>query len=205
MDSVIELLVQEALELAQAGELDNANITLRSAFLYMSEEEVKESKELIGLAYLKACGEPIHFGVVPHGAYHIGRISWDSYTGLSPYAKPKLFVTRPTYNVDDFKLEVLVQFAKREWVYGMFTRFDPDAFYGGRVVGFNKGVAEVIPFFSTDGIKSIASRAINKLGGADYHEWDVPEDFSLDNAEYVLLQEQQTNLALKSVGLPTKY
>jgi len=206
MDSMRDMVKKSALDFAKAGNLISANSAIRNyKLLRVGKEDVEALTKEVGIAYLKACGETIHFGVVPNGALLMGRMSWDSYIGLSPRAKPAYYITEPYYDKVGNNLEVLVQFAEYEWVYGMFTQLNPDVFHGGRVVGFNKGVAEVIPFFATDRIEVWARNAINKLGGADYHEWDVPEDFSLDSSEYALLQEEQTNLALKSVGLPTKY
>ena len=206
MDSMTDAVKKSALDFAKAGNLSSARTMITNyKLLRVGKEEVEALKKEVGIAYLKACKEPIHFGVVPDGDYLMGRMAWDSYIGLSPRAKPTYCITEPYYDKVGNNLEVLVQFAKREWVYGMFTQLNPDVFHGGRVISATKGTITVIPFFSTDGIESIARNAIKRLKGADYHEWAVPDDFSLGRADYAHIQEEQTNLALKSVGLPTKY
>lgn len=206
MDSMTDAVKKSALDFAKAGNLSSARTMITNyKLLRVGKEEVEALKKEVGIAYLKACKEPIHFGVVPDGAYHTGRISWDSYTGLSPYAKPTYYIINPTYDKYGNNLEVLTQLSMYEWVYGKFTQSDPDVFHGGRVVGFNDGTVTVIPFFATAGIEAIARDAIKGLNGADYHEWDVPEDFSLDSADYAILQREQTWLALESVGIHAKY
>jgi len=206
MDSMKDKVKKSALGLAKAGKLNSAYGALKYyKMLCIEKEEVEELTKEVGLTYLRYCGEPIHFGVVPDGAYHTGRISWDSYTGLSPHAKPTYYITNPAYDKYGNNREVLTQLSVYEWIYGKFTQSDPDVFHGGRVVGFNDGTVTVIPFFATAGIEAIARDAIKKLKGEPYHEWDVPDNFSMDSQDVKALQEEQTDLALKSVGLPTKY
>lgn len=83
------------------------------------------------------------------------------------------------------------------WLYGNFTQVGgEDDFYCGRVVNATGGRLQVIPYFNSAYVKSLALDVIKNLRNTDSHVWAVPEDFNLLEADYKAIQQEQTRRAL---------
>jgi len=206
MSDLAQDVKDSALKYAQAGDLDNANRILRLGLSYgVSEEEIETTRQKAVLVYLLSCGKSLHFGVVQHNYYQFSTIGGGKYIGISSYASSKFFVENPVYKKQGDNHEVLVSL-NHKWFYGNFTQTGD--FYGGQVVSADEGILGVIPFFATEGIKGVkalTSYAIRELKGADSHVWELPENFDMAPSEYKATQQDQTWLALDSLGLiPTK-
>jgi hypothetical protein len=157
-------------------------------------------REEVGLTYLQWSYNNVRFGLVQYFDFRISAIynsDLDSnvFIGLSPDASETFGVKAPVYNKDGHNHEVLFKL-DRMWLYGNFTQVGDDDFYCGRVVSATGGRLQVIPYFNSMYVKSLALKAIKGLRNADSHVWDLPEDFNLAPEDYKAMQQEQTRLAL---------
>jgi len=207
MVNMTELLIEEAYAFAKKGRVYEALAVIEVLHIYgVSSKEVAKLIEDVGLTYLKETSHPVLFGLVERANFFISTIydytQYDhAYIGLSPHARPTFEVKNPTYKEYGNSHEVLVSL-DGEWFYGNFTQYrGEDDFYCGQVVSATKGRLQVIPYFATAETKDLALDAIRGLKGADYHVWELPENFNMVPSEYETTQQAQTALALAHYGL----
>ena len=201
MTNLLEQVKEEVYRLAKLGDIYTAYhiVVALDVWGNMSSDEFNALRQNVCFTYLKSTDKPIEWGVVEYYEYRNATVltsGEDQYIGLSPSPHAKFSVTDFVYNKHGNSLVALFE-VENEWFY---VNFNPHQKYGGRVVGFYKGTAWVVPYFDLTQIKAKAQELIDELGGVDYHEWERPKNFSMDSADYAHIQEEQTELALDHYG-----
>ena len=205
MSNTTEFLIQEAYRFAKEGKISEAHTILGMLHIYdVKSVEIAELRKDIGIAYLKACDRPVHFGVVQYLGFRIFTIpsikeDHLEFIGLSPFARPFFEVKNPTYNKHG-NHEVLFK-VDDIWVYGIFQE-DSDSCFG-QVVSVYKGRLRVIPLFANAKIEHLARKLLKSIQ-KDSLIWGLPDDFFMAPEEYEATRKSQTRLALAYYGITPK-
>jgi len=196
MSSTRVKIQEDAYNFAKRDQIYFAQKVIGALVAYgFSDEEIEALRKNVGITYLKHCDNPI-FGGVDYYDYRLATVDDNGedgkqYIGLSPYAYRTFSVTDFVYVRNGKSQVVLFEFEKA-WFYINLSKN-----YGGRVVTFHYNKAWVIPYFDLEWIKAKAQERIRNL---EYHEWELPENFSMASSEFEATQQEQTELALDHYG-----